>query len=213
MPAGAPRRERLSALAFPAGILLGAALVAVLALVLWAAGALAWIQSTWGSRPARILVGRPTVVLQIQRLQRLQTVAFTLEKILVGERDNAYLPKFLAGERMLLIVHGDAAAGVDLGKLKPEDVDVNDRSATVRLPEPELFAVRVDNEKTQVYSRETGLLSRVDPQFESQVRREGERQLREAALKNNILDIARQNARATLESLLRGLGFEKIDVR
>ncbi len=213
MPVETPVRRRLPVLGFAAGAILGAVAVAVLAFIFSAAGIFGWMRSVVGLGPTRVLVGRPTVVLQIQRLQRLQTVAFTLEKILVGERNNPYLPPFLAGERLLLIVHGDATAGIDLAKLKTEDVTVTGRTANVRLPEPELFAVRVDNEKTQVYSRETGVFSKVDPQLESEVRREGERQLREAALRNNILEIARQNARNTIESLLRGLGFEQIEVR
>jgi len=30
-----------------------------------------------------------------------------MDKIISGERNNAYLPKFLAGDRLLLVVHGD----------------------------------------------------------------------------------------------------------
>jgi hypothetical protein len=213
MPVEAPLRTRSPLLGFATGLAVGAVVVALLATVLWAAGAFAWMRLALGFGPTRVLVGRPTVVLQIQKLQRLQTVSFTLEKILAGERNNPYLPPFLAGERLLLVVHGDATAGIDLAKLKVEDVTVNRRSAAVRLPEPELFAVRIDNEKTQVYSRATGVFSGVDPQLETEVRREGERQLRQAALQNNILEIARQNARSTVESLLRGLGFEQIEVR
>ena len=46
-----------------------------------------------------INVNQPTVVRQIQQLQRLETVSYTMDKIISGERDNAYLPKFLAGDR------------------------------------------------------------------------------------------------------------------
>jgi hypothetical protein len=78
----------------------------------------------------------------------------------------------------------------------------------MKIPDPEIFSTRVDNERTRVYSRETGLFTRVDPNLESDIRREAERQVRQAALDNGILKTAAANARTTMTSFLRGLGFE-----
>ncbi|MGA7321926.1 MAG: DUF4230 domain-containing protein [Candidatus Sulfotelmatobacter sp.] len=50
-----------------------------------------------------------------------------------------------------------------------------------------------------------------DPNLETQVRQEAERQLQEAALADGILRTAQQNGASTISSLLQGLGFEKID--
>jgi hypothetical protein len=55
------------------------------------------------------------------------------------------------------------------------------------------------------------LLVPTDPNLETQVRQEAERQLQEAALADGILRTAQQNAASTINSLLQGLGFEKID--
>jgi hypothetical protein len=55
------------------------------------------------------------------------------------------------------------------------------------------------------------LLVPTDPNLETQVRQEAERQLQEAALSDGILPAAEQNAASTISSLLQGLGFEKID--
>jgi hypothetical protein len=62
-----------------------------------------------------------------------------------------------------------------------------------------------------VYSRQTGLLVSVDPNLETQVRQEAERQLQQAALLDGILKTANTNARSTLTSLLQGLGFERVE--
>jgi Protein of unknown function (DUF4230) len=70
---------------------------------------------------------------------------------------------------------------------------------------------RLDSAKTRVYSRQTGLLVPTDPNLETQVRQEAERQMQEAALADGILRTAQQNAASTIRSLLQGLGFEKID--
>jgi len=160
-----------------------------------------------------ISVDQPTVIRQIQALQRLESVSYTMDKIMVGERENPVLPKFLAGDRLLLVVHGEVIAGVDLSKLQPNDVVVHDRGVSIRLPHAEIFTTRLDNGKTRVYSRDTGIFSTPDPNLEGEVRQEAERQLQAAALQDGILKTADQNARQTITSLLTGLGFSQVDVK
>jgi Protein of unknown function (DUF4230) len=156
----------------------------------------------------RIDTSMPTVVRQIQQLQRLETVVFNMDKIISGGWESRYLPTFLAGERLLLVVDGDVTAGVDLGRIAAADIAVSGQTIRMKIPDSEIFASRIDNEKTRVYSRETGLFTAVDPNLESEIRREAERQVRQAALDNGILREAADNARTTMTSFLRGLGFE-----
>jgi len=160
-----------------------------------------------------INVSQPTVVRQIQQLQRLETVNYTMDKIIFGEHENPYLPKFLAGDRLLLVVHGEVIGGIDLGKVKPAAVSVRGQAISVRIPKAEVFTTRIDNAKTRVYSRDTGLFSSPDPNLESQVREEAERQLRQGALQDGLLKTAEDNARGTLASLLKGLGFKDVEIR
>jgi hypothetical protein len=174
--------------------------------------------SSWNSVAAHLFgrttgidVSQPTVVNKIQQLQRLETVVYTMDKVVSGEKENAVLPDFLAGDRLLMIVHGDVVAGVDFGGLKRDDVVIEGKTARLRLPSAQVFATRLDNARTRVYSRQTGVLVPVDPTLETQVRQEGERQLLQAALQDGILKTANQNARATLTSLLQGLGFERVE--
>jgi hypothetical protein len=74
-----------------------------------------------------------------------------------------------------------------------------------------VFSTRLDSGKTRVYSRQTGLLVATDPNLETQVRQEAERQLQESALADGILKTAQANAALTITSLLQGLGFEKVE--
>lgn len=158
-----------------------------------------------------IHIDQPTVVRQIQQLQRLETVRFSMDKIISGEHQNPYLPKFLVGDRLLLVVHGEVIAGVDLSQLEPQNVSLHDRSISLRLPKSQILLTRIDNSRTRVYSRDTGLFSSPDPNLESQVRQEAERELQEAALQDNILKTADDNARTTLSALLRSLGFANVE--
>jgi hypothetical protein len=158
-------------------------------------------------------IDQPTVVRQIQQLQRLETVNFSMDKIISGERDSPYLPKFLVSDRLLLVVHGDVIAGVDLGQLRLQDVSINGKAISLQIPKSQILVTRIDNSKTRVYSRDTGLFSSPDPNLESEVRQEAERQLQDAALQDNILKTADDNARSTLSALLRSLGFTTVEFR
>jgi len=168
----------------------------------------------WSAVTGRTLsidVSQPTVVDRIQKLQRLETVVYNMDKLVTGAKENRIFPDFLAGDRLLMMVHGEVVAGIDFSNLKPGDVKVDGKAVQLHLPAPEVFSTRIDNAKTRVYSRQTGLLVPTDPNLETQVRQEAERQLQEAALADGILKTAQQNAASNLNGLLQGLGFEKVE--
>src|SRR6476660_8281969 len=75
-------------------------------------------------RTLSIDVSQPTVVDRIQQLQRLETVVYTMDKVVSGAKENPIFPDFLAGDRLLLLVHGEVVAGIDFSTLKPGDVQV-----------------------------------------------------------------------------------------
>jgi Protein of unknown function (DUF4230) len=191
----------------------GIFLAAILMLVL--AGAVAWFSSSssiFRSNRTTINVDQPTVVRQIQRLQRLETVSYTMDKIISGEHGNTYLPKFLVGDRLLLVVHGEVVAGIDLAGLQAGNVQVQGQKVSIHLPAAEIFSTRIDNARTKVYSRDTGLFSSPDPNLESEVREEAERQLQQAALQDGILKTAGENARSTISGMLQGFGFRDVEI-
>ncbi len=187
-------------LPFLAGIFVAGAIAVILWLAAFGPG-------------TRLDLSRPMVVQNIQRLQRLETVVYSVEKIVTGTQDSAYLPRLLAGDRILLIVYGEVTAGVDLGKLDTSSITIKDRAISLQLPAAEIFSTRIDNARTQVYSRETGLFVRPDPNLETEARRAAEQQVHQAALDSGILKTASDNGRSTLQKLLEGLGFESVVIR
>lgn len=208
--------ERGSRLVFLAALGLGV-LLGSLAMMLFSrvsqAGLWDRVAAFVTGRPVRFDVSSPTVVEMIRQLSRLETVEYSLDKIVEGERQSAFLPDFLAGDKMLLVAHGEVIAGVDLGQLKSGDVLVNGDTVHVHLPAAQTFATRIDNSRTRVYSRTTGLLVASDPNLESDVRQTAEQQIAQAALDDGILDKARQNARTAVTALLYQLGFRTVDVK
>jgi hypothetical protein len=163
-------------------------------------------------RDTRFHLESPSVVMKIRQLNRLETVNYSIDKIVEGERESILWPSFLAGDKIILVAHGEVIAGVDLSRLQAADVSVTGDSVRVRLPKAEVLTTRIDNQATRVYSRTTGLLVGADPNLESEVRGQAEQQISQAAIDEGILDKARQNARTSVGALLSALGFQTVDV-
>jgi hypothetical protein len=201
----------------------GPLLAILLALILGAVALSVFLRhATTGilGRVATVITGRsttfdtsvPAVVQRIQRLNRLETVVYSIDTIVEGAKSSPVLPDLLAGDRILLVVHGQSIAGIDLAQLKPEDIRINGSSIHVTLPASQLFLTTLDNQHTRVYARSTGLLVPVDQNLESDTRAKAQQQLQQTALSDGILDTARKNARATITTLLYSLGFQQVDV-
>jgi hypothetical protein len=177
-----------------------------------------------GGRLAAMISGRPLnivsasqVVEKIQRLNRLETVVYSLDTVEETTESNPVLPDAIAGDKLLMIVHGQTIAGVDLSQLKPDSVEITDtggsRSIRLTLPPSQVFFTNIDNDKSRVYARDTGLFVKADPNLETVTRAKAQSDLQQAALADGILDAATKNAHATVTAMLEGLGFDHVDVR
>ena len=150
-----------------------------------------------------------TVVRSVNRLSRLETVSYHIEKVLTAETGQGPLG-FLFGDRLLLVAAGEVIAGVDLAQMTEGDVMVSgDGTLTMRLPAAEILVATLDNERTYVYDRRTGVVGQ-NPQLETSARREAERLVLEAALEDGIEAQARTNAESFLTTFLLALGFERV---
>ena len=180
-------------------------------------GAMGRIAALITGRATTTDLSAPVVVEKIQRLERLETVVYSLDTVVEGNKSSVVFPDLLAGDRLLLVVHGQTIAGVDMGQMKPEDVQITEgaagRSIRVVLPPSKVFVTTIDNQHTRVYARSTGLLVPADPNLESDTRAKAEQELNKAALEDGILDAASKNARGTITALLGGLGFDHVEVR
>ena len=167
-------------------------------------------------RPLTI-VSAPDVVEKVQRLNRLETVVYSLDTVVESKESNPVLPDALAGDRLLMIVHGQTIAGIDLSKLQADSVEITEgaggRTIKLTLPPSQVFTTTIDEGKSRVYARDTGLFVRADPNLETTTRQKAQGDLQTAALSDGILDAATRNGRTTLTALLEGLGFAHVEIR
>src|SRR5215208_353288 len=147
-----------------------------------------------------------TYINEVRALARLETIQYSVEKVITGETGGGTF-KSLFGDKMLFVGHGTVIAGIDMEKLQPEDLHFENGVLTVKLPPAEIFVATLDNEKSYVYQRDTGLLAKPDINLETLVRQNAEEEIRKAAIEDGILTQAQANAEAYLFKFFAALGY------
>jgi len=150
-----------------------------------------------------------TIIHEIRSLARLETIQYTVEKVITAEINQGPFA-FLFEDRLLLVAHGTVIAGIDLERLVPENLWLDGSVLYVRLPAAEVFIATLDNEKTYVYERDTGILRKPNTDLETLARQTAEIEIRKAAIEDGILNIARQNAETYLTRLFIALGYKDV---
>lgn len=153
------------------------------------------------------------VINQIEALGRLETTKYVMQTVVDIEKEPGNVfERVLGTDQLLLIAAGEVVAGFDLEKVETANLVVRGTTVTLKLPRPEIFYSRVDNEKTFVYERRTGIFRRPDQNLETEARRLAEQRLNEWALENEILSQAERSGIILLEAFLKSLGFSEVNI-
>ncbi len=160
----------------------------------------------------RVNTSGTAVVKEIQKLQRLETASYTVEKIIDAGTGGSRFQEFLFGDRILLIANGQIVAGFDFAQVSERDLAIDGTRVMLNLPAPQILFTRLDNEKTRVYDRSTGLLTKGERDLEAEARAEAEISLRQAACEAGVLVSAEENGRKQMTAFLTALGFTEVVV-
>ena len=164
--------------------------------------------------PTTTLRDRGGTILQIRGLNRLETQSFSVERVVEASVERGNPLDLLLGDRLLLIASGDVVAGVDLSKLKDSDVTISQdgKSVTLKLPPSEIFSKQLNNDRTRVYDRQSGLLAPKNKDLETQARQQAEGEIMNAACESGIMQRAANDAQRSMEQFLKLLDFQSVTV-
>lgn len=153
-------------------------------------------------------VNAPAVLHQIQGLQQLVSVNYTVQKV-VGLEEKKHP---LGAERILLFVQAQVLAGVDLGEIARGDVQVlSPRWVRLRLPQARILQTVIDDKQTKVWDRSITWWTPwvpYDQDLERQARLAALDMIDQAAIESGILDQARHNAETTIREFLETTGIK-----
>lgn len=157
--------------------------------------------------PTPTIIPDPVSIIQeVRSLARLETIQYSVEKAITAEIGQGNFG-FLFGDRLLFVAHGYVIAGIDMSKLEADDLQLVGGVLHVRLPQAEIFSSALDNNKSYIYDRKTGLLSKGDQNLEANARQSAENEIKKTALEDGILKTAQQNAETYLSRLFDALGY------
>jgi hypothetical protein len=197
-------RTKLAVALVVVALVMGLTVAALLAVIVLRRGATTRFANT------------PSVVLQIQSLSELVTVKYVIEKVVFAETPKTTtIDQLLPGrdDKIILLAHGVVKAGVDLSRMKPEDVEVNGQSIRITVPQAVLTDQSLDETATQVLDRRAGLLRAYDQKLEQQARQEAVTQIARAARQSGIEREANERARQQLTAFFKSLGYKEVEVR
>jgi uncharacterized protein (UPF0333 family) len=147
-----------------------------------------------------------TYINEIRALARLETIQYSVEKVVTCQVNQGTFD-FAFGDKVLFVGHGTVIGGIDMEKLRPEDMHFENGVLSVRLPSAEILVATLDNQKSYVYDRQTGILVKPNAELETMCRQSAEQEILKGALEDGILEHAQDNAEAYLIKFFAALGF------
>ena len=151
-----------------------------------------------------------SVVTQVRQLNQLATVRYTIQKV-VGLTEQK---QPVGTESILLVMQARVEAGIDLSSLREDQISTRpDGTLVVRLPEPRILNVAVDEGETKVWDRQMTWWTPWVPyskDLEQRARQAGLEAVQKSALEMGILKEAERNAETSIRGLLTVLGAQSV---
>jgi hypothetical protein len=150
-----------------------------------------------------------THINEIRALARIETIQYTVEQVVTAEVNQGTL-SFAFGSKILIQMHGVVIAGIDMEKMRPEDMQLQGDVLYVKLPPAEILTVTLNEDKTEVYTIQDGIFAELDPNLVLDTLSSGKDKITSAALEDGILTQAQRNAETFLLRFFMALGYNNV---
>lgn len=156
---------------------------------------------------------RGLVVGKIQKASKLSTTEFKVDKLVFGVKNKRILwviklnqAEFLAQSQAVI------KTGVNLEKIKEEDIVISGRRISVTLPHVEVinFSYPAENFKKIDLLSDGAFSTRIDLEDQEKFFREAELDIRNSLQYMGIVETTQKKTRTMIEALLRNLGYNEI---
>jgi len=152
-------------------------------------------------------------VYEIRNIGELSTTEYTVGKIV--KLDDEAQEWYKIGDRKILIhCKAKIKAGIDLSKLKDDDIKLSGTSIEITLPPASITTFNMDPNlmRTEMESV-TGLRSNFTQKEKNAFLKQAEESIKRDILETGILKDANNNAEAFLTDYYKQMGFEEVIVK
>ena len=152
-----------------------------------------------------------SVVEEIKKISEFTSACYYEEYVIKDTKEasgNAVIKIVKSNPEVVILSKGKVRAGVDLGKINPEDIKVSNDTLRINLPQPEIFDVIVNPSDYEIFS-ENGDWSHDEI---SRIIQKGKENLQQHALDEDIIGKAGETSKKKLESLFQTLGYKVVEI-
>jgi hypothetical protein len=163
----------------------------------------------------------PAVLTAMRDLSEYHAATGQYQVIIDIQQDAKFLPDIIKGKRTIFLAIGSVDAYIDFRKLGDDAVSVSgDReSVSITLPRAQLSTPNVDPDQSRVLNQDLGVIDRLGNLFsdqpnpqDQQMYQVAKQRLADAATQVGLQKRAEDNTRATLDKLMRSLGFSEVNI-
>ena len=149
---------------------------------------------------------------QLQGTNNLVTMTLSSKGTVKTKTENKFYHLYLGDPNLIYEGIGEIQAGIDLNKIEVRVRDDINHTIIVRLPEAKLINVFLDLDKSQTVYTDTNWFG---PKNYLELQNEAQKKslllIQREACQEKILEKANEQAKTTLTSILKKVGFEKIE--
>jgi hypothetical protein len=163
----------------------------------------------------------PAVLTAMRDLSEYHAATGQYQVVIDIQQDAKFLPDIIKGKRTIFLAIGSVDSYVDFRKLGDDAVSVSPdrKSVSITLPRAQLSKPNVDPDQSRVLNQDLGVIDRLGNLFSDQPNPQNqqmyqvaEQRLADAARQVGLQKRAEDNTRATLDKLMRSLGFTTVDI-
>lgn len=151
-------------------------------------------------------------VFKVKNLNQLATLEASVVKILSASDNETWYK--MGNRKVLFSCEGSVKAGVDLSKLKKENIRVENMNVEILLPPAEVFMLKIDpNRIEEVYSDVGFLRGDFTNSEKETIFQMGQKKIEESLPDLGILKQAEINASVFLTGYIKALGFKSVQIK
>jgi hypothetical protein len=156
---------------------------------------------------------RHFVVSKVRSAARLASTETVIDKVVIGTKTKKVLRLLKVSEaNFVAYTEATVKTGIDLEKLREEDIVIEDKKITLTLPSIEVLDFQYPFDKFRIDSAITGnaFLNRFDIVDYEEFYRMAELDIRENLQYTGIIQQTRSNTEQLMRGLLENLGYEEV---
>jgi hypothetical protein len=153
------------------------------------------------------------ILKKIEEIGNLELVKYNFDEVVEEKIARSFMnyDNLAPDSRALVLINGEAVGCINLKMVTGEDIIADNDTIFITLPQPEICYAKVNHDKSRVYDiNYTARL--LNPELIDKAFKNAELKIKEAAVKEGILEKTKENGRKFIAALIKTTANKEIVV-